>query len=315
MNKKAIALVIAGVSVVAIGTSAAGFVNSQSAPSSSASSQTLRADYGRDHHEGRGHHDWDADTLSMSMKLWTTDEKVVTVETVFGTIASSSDSTLTIALADESTRSLSITDTTRIWRDGLESSSSELLVSDAVAVQLQDGVLSSIAVSDEAPGKPHRGRHMDSRIEGTPISRTTIELNSDGTLETEVHFHGIVSAINGTSVTVEFADGTTQEFSLADADIEREFVSAAVSDLVVGDHIKVDGEVVADVIVVDDVHVVSAETFAQRPDHRGHGMRGGHGSDFDGPAGRPGHHGRGHHGPGHMDDSDVTAPTTDSPSA
>lgn len=104
---------------------------------------------------------------------------------------------------------------------------------------------------------PHAGR-------GQVVSSEGVFEKTDGTFVTVREQFGTASATDGTSLTVLSEDGTSVSYTPGSATVTRDGVAATLADIVVGDYIRISGEVVDGNLTVSTVDVMSAEAWAAR---------------------------------------------------
>lgn len=258
------------------------------------------------HHE---HHGKDGDRIGHDFidgqiidrtETFVDDNGVVTTHTIStGTVASVDGNTVTYTNAEGESISVTLADTTVVYRDGVEATAADIAVSDLIAVETEtvDGVATVEEVNASSTGELNpvhhgRGHHgpdgKDREDRGNRVGSETTYEDADGNIVTEIDYHGEVTAVNETSITLSLADGTSITIDVNDATvIDKSHATATLADIVATDHVKVD---VVDGVATE-IRAMTADEFAnfESGDRGAH-----HGPDGDGDMG--GHHGGGHRG-------------------
>lgn len=136
------------------------------------------------------------------------------------------------------------------------------------------GSLSAVAQDDETPVGGERvkmmhggpGAHGGPMGKGLVRSEALVEGEEDGTFNTLRHDRGIVTAIDGNTITFDEADGRSVEVTVdEDTRIGRDHEEAEIGDIEVGDHVGVhrvregdDGD-----FVTKHVMAISAERYEE----------------------------------------------------
>jgi hypothetical protein len=105
-------------------------------------------------------------------------------------------------------------------------------------------------------------------MRGEIVSSERVFEKADGTFVTIRDQFGTVSATSGTSLTVVSENGAEVSYTVGAATITRDHAAATLADVVVGDHVRVSGEVVDGNLTVTVVDAMSETAWADREAHR-----------------------------------------------
>jgi len=264
-GRKAIVGTVVGLSATALSVSA--FVSPASAHDGGRNAQNVS----QGQHLGSDNKSHLGASLYGSRLIKLADGSFMTVGTRSGSVSAISGNDITVISVDGTSAAFTVDTNTVITRDKVTAPVATIVVGDLIRVRTSTiadvtTVTSVSAKSTTAAAGEHR--HGDGlgkrevKVAGELVSSTETFKQTDGSYATVRQHSGTITAADATTITVTGADNVAVTYTIGTAVITRTHATALATDLVVGDHVRIEGTVAADVVTLTRISAESAADWA-----------------------------------------------------